>query len=142
MEEKEPYQGRWLFNCRSQMYDWTNVYAIVVSGDKWNPCGHALLRVGTDTFHISGLRRRPYYLSHAGYSHYLRENGKRQLRSDRVLITKPERAQEKLEELTAHPWVWGAIAHNCSTFVEEVIQAGGARNAGLYLNCPRVEIFR
>jgi hypothetical protein len=142
MEDREPYQGQWLFSCRSQTYDWGSVYAVVVSGDTWNPCGHAMLRVGMETFHIGGLRHQPYHLSHPGYQRYLKENGKRELRSDRVHIPYPDLAQAKLDELTSRPWLWAVVAHNCASFVEEVVQAGGAKRVGLYLNCPRAEIFK
>lgn len=137
----EPYQGQWMYSCRSALYDWGNVRAIVVSGDSWNPCGHALLQVGADTFHIGGWRRRPYHLTYPGYTRCLRENRKRELRRDRISIPDPAGAQRKLEELTSRPWQWVILPHNCATFVEAVVQAGGARRVGLYLNCPAVETF-
>lgn len=46
----------------------------------------------------------------------------------------------KLEELLAAKWTWGVLPHNCASFVEEVVQAGGS-DAGLYSNCPALETF-
>jgi hypothetical protein len=38
--------------------------------------------------------------------------------------------------LLSKPWFWGILPNNCIVFVEEVLQAGGATNFGLYSNCP------
>ena len=47
----------------------------------------------------------------------------------------------KLEQLAAAKWFWGVLPHNCASFVEEVVRAGGS-SAGLYFNCPARERFR
>lgn len=137
-----PYYGSHVYNCRAQSYEWSNTSVVIVSG--WGPnfCGHAMLKVGNDYFHIDGkFYEFPWHLNTPGFLRYLNVNGKRQRRSDRVRVSDPARAQAKLEELTARKWFWGAVAHNCATFVEEIIQAGGS-TAGVYSNCPAQEAFK
>jgi hypothetical protein len=73
---------------------------------------------------------------------YLRESGKRELRRDRISIPNPNGAQQKLEDLTSRPWQWAVLPNNCATFFEAIVQAGGARRVGLYLNCPTAETFK
>lgn len=141
-DKLEYYVGRHLYGCVARPYDWSDTYALIVSGDSFNPCGHALLQVGSDRFHIDGWNYRPWHLTHAGYLRFLKESGKKQLRKDRIHIPDPLRAQRKLEELSVRPWRWGVVVHNCASFVEEIVQAGGARGVGVYSNCPARETFR
>lgn len=125
--ERKPYCGSHLYNCRARSYDWSSTWAVIVSGDGMNFCGHTLLQVGNDRFHIDGPNEFPWYLSPAGYRRYLLENGKRQLRADRIHIPDPGAAQIRLEELTARRWLRGGVAHHCATFVQEIIRSGGSR---------------
>jgi hypothetical protein len=76
------------------------------------------------------------------YRRYLSENGKRELHRYQVMpMRDPAAAHRKLEELLSKPWGWWILPHNCVTFCEEVVRAGGS-NAGMYSNCPSRETFR
>lgn len=52
-----PYDGEGLSMCLPQAFDFANTTAIVVSGDRWNPCGHMLLKVGESVPYY--FRKRP-----------------------------------------------------------------------------------
>jgi hypothetical protein len=138
------YDGDVLDHCPASGYgDFSQVNAVVVSGAKWNPCGHALLNVGGRGgwyYHVNELRGYPRYMDEAGYRRYLRENGKREVNRQRVPLPDPDGALAKLEGLLAEKWTWFVLPNNCASFVEDVLQAGGA-DAGLYSNCPTRENF-
>jgi hypothetical protein len=129
------YKGEHMYNCRAVPFDWKNASLIVVSGSKPNPCGHALARAGNYYFHIDGAREYPWYMAHAGYLRYLKENEKTELRRMQVRLAKPEAAQRKLEELSAKRWTWLLLPNNCASFVEEIFAAGGS-NVSTWTNCP------
>jgi hypothetical protein len=76
-----------------------------------------------------------------GFMRYLTTQRKRELRRAFLPVVYPERALAKMEDLLSRPWSWWVLPHNCVTFVEEVLRAGGS-TAGLYSNCPRLESFR
>lgn len=139
------YEGEHLFQCNRYPYPWHLAHVVVVTGVKWNPCGHAILNAGGNGghyFHIAGDGyARPYYMNQTGYERYLSENKKREVRRRYVPLFKPNRAQAKLDELAAKPWLWGVFPHNCAAFVEEILQAGGS-NVGVYSNCPTLEAWR
>ncbi len=129
------YLGEHLTSCRAVPFDWSNTSLVIVSGVAANPCGHAIARAGNFYFHIDGAREYPWYFGVAGYQRYLKENGKKQLKSTRVNITNPVGAQAKLEELSARKWTWLLLPNNCASFVEEVFSAGGS-NVSTWSNCP------
>jgi hypothetical protein len=138
------YEGELLDVCGLAKFDFRRAFAVVVSGARWNPCGHMLLNVGGrcgQYAHVAQVRGRPRYMNEQGYQTYLKANGKQELRRTFVPLAAPDRSLGKLEELLSKPWSWYVLPHNCVSFVEEVLQAGGSR-AGLYLNCPTVERFR
>lgn len=141
---RTPYEGDELNACLRRPFDFRLTTAVVVSGDTGNFCGHTLLRVGgPDGFYFhtaGGVRSRPKMMTELGYRRYLRETRKRELYRRTVEIKDPEGAQRKVDELMAKPWLWLMIPHNCATFVETIVQAGGS-DAGLYLNCPAWENF-
>jgi hypothetical protein len=139
------YEGEHLYHCPASAFPWQVTFAVIVSGARWNPCGHALLNVGGATgtyFHIAGDGNdRPYMLrGSTAFQRYIRENGKKELRRQHIPISNPQGAQAKLEALTSRNWIWGVLPNNCASFVEEVIQAGGS-TMGLYSNCPSRERF-
>lgn len=70
-----------------------------------------------------------------GYQRYLKENGKKQLKSTRVNLTNPAGAQAQLEELSARKWTWLLLPNNCAAFGEEIFTAGGS-NVSAWSNCP------
>jgi hypothetical protein len=86
------YEGAELFMCPKDMFDFENAYAVVVSGDRFNPWGHMLLNTGGTGgvyFQVAGNRKCPRYMSEAGYQLYLRENKKKELKRFRVYIPEP-----------------------------------------------------
>ena len=132
------YEGEILNYCPSSAYTFSDTSAVVVSGATWNPCGHLILNVGGRNgvyLHVAGIHDYPRYMNEEGYQRYLRENGKREIRRTPVRITDINAAMLKLEYLLASKWTWGVLPHNCASFVEEIVQAGGS-TAGLWLNCP------
>jgi hypothetical protein len=136
------YQGDHIAFCG--FYDFTKAYAVTVSGAEWNPCGHMLLNtggIGGWYFHVAEVRGRPRFMHQNGYLHYLRDNKKKELSRRHVVVPKPELAYAKLEELLRKQWTWFVLPNNCASFLEDVLQAGGA-NVGLYTNCPRLETFK
>jgi len=113
--------------------------AIIVSGDGWNMCGHALLHVGPGWFfHVARLYDRPRFMRKEGYQRHLRENDKREIRRTIVHIPDIVGAHRKLLDEVARQWLWLVLPDNCATFLEQVVQAGGSR-AGMYFNCPNAE---
>ena len=138
-----PYEGETIRECPPDPYNFSNTFAVVVSGDGPNFCGHMILNLGGpggSYFHVAGLRTEPKLMSEQGYRRYLRESSKRELKRFKVKISKPTDAMLKLEELLSEKWTWGVLPHNCASFVEDIVQAGGS-SAGLYSNCPALEDF-
>ena len=139
----KPYEGAKMIVCPLEESDFHHVCAVVVSGDGINACGHTLLHIGNSWswyVHIAGFYNAPKFMHESGYRRYLKENSKRELRRWPIKLPNPKRAHEKLHELIEKPWLWGILAHNCASFVEEVVQAGGSK-VGIYLNCPIAEPF-
>ncbi len=137
------YEGVPLNQCPATPFNFSNTYAVVVSGAGPNFCGHLILNVGGmggKYFHVAGVRTFPMQMTEDGYRRYLKENGKKELKRFKVTITNPQAAMLKLEQLTSAKWTWGVLPHNCASFVEEVVKAGGSP-AGLYTNCPALESF-
>jgi hypothetical protein len=120
--------------------DFKMTRVVIVSGYGINFCGHALLYCGGWYFHVAGKYDVPKFMREDGYMRYLKENGKHEYRRWIIKIPNPAGSHAKLEELLAKPWRWLLLPHNCASFVEEVVQAGGS-NAGMYFNCPSVEPF-
>jgi hypothetical protein len=139
------YEGDEMIMCPQTPYNFDQTYAVVVSGDGPNFCGHLILRVGLDAnvtyLHVAGVRTQPRQMDEAGYRRYLKETGKRELKRFRVTITQPDEAMRRLEILLSQKWLWGVLPHNCASFVEDIVEAGGS-TAGLYSNCPALEQFQ
>ncbi len=132
------YSGEIVRSCGVIDMDMNNAFAIVVSGDGPNVCGHMILNTGGrggNYFHVAGFRDHPRYMSQAGYDRYLSENGKTELGRYRVRLPAPQAAAIRLEELLSEKWTWLVVPNNCVDFVEVVLQAGGA-DFGLISNCP------
>jgi hypothetical protein len=132
------YSGERLMSCFSVPFDWSQTNVVVVSGDGVNFCGHALLNTGNRGgyyFHVAGIYNHPLYMNEAQYQHYLRQNKKKELQRGRIPIKHPQRAEAKLQEFASKRWAWMVLPNNCSAFVEEVLEAGGA-NIGNFWNCP------
>lgn len=133
------YLGELVRICPAKPYDWTDVHAVAVSGADANPCGHLLLYLGGASklyFHVAaGVHAPPTRMDQGGYLRYMTEHGKTEWRRWKLGIPNPEAAQLRLNDLTSKPWLWGALVHNCVTFVEEVIRAGGSLDQ-MHINCP------
>jgi len=138
-----PYEGAAMILCPLEERDFQHVCAVIVTGDKFNPCGHTLLHVGGSWswyVHIAGPYKLPKWIPGSNYLRYLNENGKREIRRWTIKLPNPKGAHDKLHELMQKPWLWGVVAHNCTSFAEEVARAGGSK-AGQYFNCPIAEPF-
>jgi hypothetical protein len=140
------YEGDIILACPA--VDYSTVWAVVVSGAKWNPCGHALLYTGMSSkqggwyFHVARAYGLPRQMQNEElYQQYLKENGKREITRYEIRLPNPEGAARRLEELVGKAWVWAVLPNNCAAFVEDIVRAGGS-SAGLYSNCPRLERFR
>jgi len=137
------YEGAAMILCPLEVSDFQHVCAVIVSGHKVNPCGHTLLHIGKSWswyVHIAGPYKLPKFIPESNYMRYLKENGKREIRRWQIKLPNPKGAHDKVHELIEKPWFWGVVAHNCTSFAEEVVQAGGS-NAGQYFNCPIAEPF-
>jgi hypothetical protein len=132
------YTGELMRSCENVNYDFGNAYLVVVSGDGLNPCGHALLNVGAGGgtyFHVADLHDYPRYMDEGGFQRYLQDYNKRVLGIRFLHIQNPNAARYRMEEILAAKWRWLVIPHNCNTFVEEIVQAGGGTYE-LISNCP------
>ena len=137
------YEGETMIKCPHDAYNFSNTFAVVVSGDGPNFCGHLILNLGGlggSYFHVAGLRTEPKLMSEQGYRRYLKETAKKEIKRFKVKISKPIDAMLKIEQLLSAPWTWGLLPHNCASFVENIVAAGGS-SAGLYSNCPALEKF-
>ena len=149
LRDLAPYEGEVLTHTPGDL-DFSTVYAVVVSGDFPNPCGHALLfvpkaratasNVGS-YFQVAGAYTFPRIMDNAGYARYLRTNGKTEITRYELSLPNPDGAINRLTSLMLKKWVWAILPHNCAAFVEDIVQAGGS-TAGLYSNCPRAERFK
>ncbi len=143
------YEGEILTACGAIQLDFSKVYIVAVSGDGPNICGHLLIYASTGGgyyFHVTGdpagkrlgrLRGYPMYMNDSGYRRYLKETGKSELRRRQVDVPNPTAAALYVENLMSDKWTWAVLPHNCVSFVEAVIKAGGG-TWGSYSNCPAV----
>lgn len=148
------YEGEILKMCPSDI-DFTNTWAVVVSGASWNPCGHMLLCCGLDSEsswylqvagqgvrELLGVYAYPKFMrGDKSYNRYLRENKKRELRRLDAKITNSSGAYKKLMDLMAEKYFWKVLPDNCVTFTREIIRAGGG-DLKVLLNCPDQEFLR
>ena len=111
--------------------------AVVVSGDGPNICGHMLLSQVGYYFHVAELYGKPRWMDRSGFQRYLNENEKEMLGYYPVNLPDVAGAEAELKRLLDIRWAWLVAPHNCATFVEQVLQAGGA-DFGLVSNCPAV----
>lgn len=149
--------------------DFTEVQAVIVSGEKPNFCGHALLFAPFIDNHNEGLYFQvvgnptpkrltwpemallglggaaatallrkvvwyPLMMDAAGYRRYMHESGKTELGRLGYTLSNPDAAINRLIELMQQKWAWGAIVHNCASFVEHIVRTGGGL---IFMNkCP------
>jgi hypothetical protein len=130
------YLGTHLYSCHAIPFDWNDTWVVVVSGDGPNYCGHSLLKVGYNYFHIDKWNR-PYHLTESGYKRYVQEGGKSEIFRRKVHIPDPESAQRGIEALSVKIWYWLLVPNNCVSFVEAVLSAGGVNEVSV-TNCPRL----
>lgn len=143
------YNGEILNACGVIQADFKTTYVIAVSGDGINKCGHLLIYStggGGYYFHAVGdpaasgfkkMRGFPMYMDENGYRRYLKENGKTELKRRYVELTNPAGALQFVETTLSEQWTWAVLPHNCVSFVEGLISAGGG-DWGSYSNCPRL----
>src|SRR4051812_11054116 len=120
------YEGEIMVACPGDI-DFTNTWAVVVTGASWNPCGHMLLCCGLDSasswyFHVAGQGVRealgiwayPKFMRGDGnFYRYLGDNAKSEIRRLDAEVTDPEGAYGKLEEAMSNKWLWAVLPHNC-----------------------------
>jgi hypothetical protein len=118
-------------------------YVVTVSGN--TPCGHMLLNIGghggTYTHVLGGdrfpwINGYPYFMNQKGYERYLRENKRMELKRVQVNVPNPAKAKRKLNKLKYQQWFWKGLTDNCVSYVETILQAGGA-GFDLQPNCPK-----
>ena len=100
------------------------IYAVVVSGSRWNPYGHVLLNtggVGGHYFHVASVRGFPKCLDEAGFQSYLSASQKQIVRRIKVPLPDPDNAYRRLQILMGQKWTWFVLEANCARFVEEVL---------------------
>ncbi len=135
------YEGEILNQCGLIQLDFSTTYIVAVSGDGPNVCGHLLLRAGGSNggiyIHVAGVHTYPHYMSENGYKRYLKETGKTELRRRQVDVPKPDEAYLEVERQLAEKWTWTVLPHNCVSFCEAIITAGGGV-WGSYSNCPAI----
>jgi hypothetical protein len=137
----DPYLGEIMHMCPIKPFEFKMTRAVIVSGMIGNFCGHCILYTGGGWyFHVDGDNNRPWFMREEGYMRYLKENKRHEYRRWIIQIPNPAGAHAKLEELLTQQWRWLGLKHNCVSFVEEVVEAGGS-NAGMYFNCPAAEPF-
>lgn len=146
-----PYEGEVATWCPGSGYDFSNTWAVTVSGSSWNPCGHMILNVGGcggTYFHVTGrpagvdghrypgLSWYPMQMRGTTFYRYLTENKKVEWKRWRIPLTNPAGALKRLEDLLTNRWLWKVLPHNCVAFVESVVEAGGVKKEILLTNCP------
>jgi len=124
--------------------NWLDTYLVLVNGS--TPCGHMLLYVGGGFghyFHYNGPGQTnwPRYMAGENeYRRYLKEANYIEVMRKYISISNPKKAEEKLKALAQRQWSTFLIKHNCATFAEEVVKAGGA-SWGIYEGCPVFGVF-
>jgi hypothetical protein len=139
-----PYEGDALNACGILNVDCSKIAVVAVTGSGPNVCGHLILGTGAAGndlyFHVAGeFYTNPRYMTASGFQRYLKENGKQEIRRKFMALPDPNGAVRYLEQLLSKKWFWGILPHNCVSFVEDVINAGGGSWSSAS-NCPRVAI--
>jgi hypothetical protein len=70
-----------------------------------------------------------------GFERYLKETKKAVIKRRKVKLPKPNDALLYIEQELSEKWTWGVLPHNCVTFVEGIIKAGGG-DWSSWTNCP------
>jgi hypothetical protein len=131
------YEGETLDACGLQV-DLSEIAVVAVSGSIPNVCGHLILHTpsrGGFYFHVTDVYGYPHYMNASQYQRYLSENHKHEFLRRRLTLPDPRSAELYLESILSDDWTWGILPHNCVSFCEEVIHAGGAEWSS-YSNCP------
>jgi len=71
------------------------------------------------------------------YPRYMRESRKEEWGRDDIILPSPDKASSYLCQACSRKWLWGILANNCVSFVEEILAAGGFRMN--YDNCVAFE---
>ena len=136
------YKGERLEKCHLSFFNKKIWNVVIVSSMFPNPCGHALLNFGGVGGYFAHIEwegvipfERPFFLDQKGFDRYMKDNNKLELYRHNVFVPNPEASFKKLEELLTKKWAWGGIVHNCVTFIEDVLSAGGAKFS-MKVDCP------
>lgn len=132
------YEGDFMDACGVFALDFRKIAVVAVSGSGPNLCGHLLLYSeagGGYYFHVAGVHGYPRYMSETNYRRYLGENKKRELVRRYLVLPNPAGAAAYVERALSADWGWWVLPHNCVSFCEEIIAAGGGAWSS-YSNCP------
>jgi hypothetical protein len=128
MKNVSTINGSEMDACDVKLFRFKEVYLIVVTGQGPNICGHSLLNFGgKDGFyvHVTGIVEKPRIMSESQYQTYLRAYTKQELLREKINLGFPEKSISYLEKLLSEDWNYKLLFHNCSHFVEKILQAGG-----------------
>jgi hypothetical protein len=114
---------------------WAETRLILMEGSTL--CGHAVLQIGDYYFHFAGPSRVEYpkMFTAGEFKAYLSQRGKHVIGYYNMDIAFPKLAEAELRNLLDRKWQTFVIAHNCATFVKEIIYAGGNRRP-FQESCP------
>jgi len=121
------YEGETLDACGLQV-DLSEIAIVAVSGSGPNVCGHLILYTpsrGGFYFHVTDVYGYPHYMNASQYQRYLREDHKHEFLRRTLMLPDPRSAELYLESILSEDWTWGILPHNCVSFCEAVIHAGG-----------------
>lgn len=130
--------GRELESCDVDLFRYKDFHLVLVTGMSVNKCGHVLLNLGGKGghyLHIADWQRRPFYLDESHYQTYLAVNHKTEIKRYRMSVPFPHHALTKMEQLISREWQHLIAWHNCATFVEMILKAGGVPFS-IVANCP------
>ena len=122
---------------------WDNATMVIVSGDRGNNCGHALLRIGEpgdqQYFHTDSGYGQPFHMNEEGFQTYLQKQGKTQLHEEPISVRNPEATHKALNDSLSNKYLWTGLPTNCVTYIENIIRKGGEPGYDPY-NCPKLNM--
>src|SRR5262245_2430144 len=106
-------------------------YIIGVNGGGANKWGHTILEVKQCYFQVARPGTHfPCWLDPQGFKDYMvKESKKLWWRVHIKDITNPAKAWAELDKQLHETWTWGIMWHNCQSFAERIVHAGGSKFA-------------
>jgi hypothetical protein len=105
-----------------------------------NPFGHALFRMGHrfGFLHVDEPHAYPKFIAANELRHYLRDEGKHITHEQTIRLPNPNGALAAIRRLGRKKWWWLVIPHNCVSFCEAILHAGGSHWTSL-TNLPLLD---